>query len=62
MEKLPDVLSGGQAKPHSDTEKGELFKQIGQLKVELDFLQKGNWLARLSRSGNGSTRLIRNSA
>lgn len=40
LEKLPDVFSGGQAKPHSDTEKDELFKQIGQLKVELDFLKK----------------------
>jgi transposase-like protein len=39
---LPDVFSNGreQLQQQADTEKGELYKQIGQLKVELDFLKK----------------------
>jgi transposase len=38
----PDVFSNGhgQLQQQADTEKGELYKQIGQLKVELDFLKK----------------------
>jgi hypothetical protein len=35
----------------SDTEKDELYKQIGQLKVELDFLK--NRRARLNRTPAG---------
>ena len=39
---LPDVFSNGreQLQQQADLEKGELYKQIGQLKVELDFLKK----------------------
>jgi transposase-like protein len=39
---LPDVFGNGreQIRQQSDTEKDELYKQIGQLKVELDFLKK----------------------
>jgi transposase len=39
---LPDVFGNGreQMRQQSDTEKDELYKQIGQLKVELDFLKK----------------------
>jgi len=39
---LPDVFSNGreQLQQQTDLEKGELYKQIGQLKVELDFLKK----------------------
>jgi hypothetical protein len=38
---LPDVLGNGceQIRQQSDTEKDEPYKQIGQLKVELDFLK-----------------------
>src|SRR5437764_2117491 len=37
---LPDVFSNGreQMRQQADTEKDELYKKIGQLKVELDFL------------------------
>ncbi len=39
---LPDVFGNGreQIRQPADAEKDELYKQIGQLKVELDFLQK----------------------
>jgi transposase len=39
---LPDVFGSGreQIRQQADTEKDELYKQIGQLKVELDFLKK----------------------
>src|SRR5262249_47650720 len=39
---LPDVFSNSreQIRQQADAEKDELYKQIGQLKVELDFLKK----------------------
>jgi transposase len=39
---LPDVFGNGreQMRQQADNEKDELYKQIGQLKVELDFLKK----------------------
>ena len=39
---LPDVFGnrGEQMREQADAEKDELYKQIGQLKVELDFLKK----------------------
>ena len=39
---LPDIFGNGRERmrQQSDAEKDELFKQIGQLKVELDFLKK----------------------
>ena len=39
---LPDIFSNGreQVRQQADAEKDELYKQIGQLKVELDFLKK----------------------
>jgi transposase len=39
---LADVFSNGreQVRQQADAEKDELYKQIGQLKVELDFLKK----------------------
>ena len=39
---LPDVFGNGreQMRQQADAEKDELYKQIGQLKVELDFLKK----------------------
>ena len=38
---LPDVFGNGreQMRQQADTEKAELYQQIGQLKVELDFLK-----------------------
>ena len=39
---LPDVFGNGreQMRQQADTEKDELYKKIGQLNVELDFLKK----------------------
>src|ERR1700687_5637088 len=39
---LPDIFGNGreQLRQQADADKDELYKQIGQLKVELDFLQK----------------------
>jgi transposase len=39
---LPDIFGNGreQIRQQADAEKDELYKQIGQLKVELDFLKK----------------------
>lgn len=58
---LPDVFGNGreQLRQEADTEKDELYKQIGQLKVELDFLKKKSWPARWKISANGSIHSIR---
>ena len=42
LEELPDIFPGGRKKrEHSSEElESELYKQIGQLKVELDWLKK----------------------
>lgn len=42
LEQLPEIFSNGreQSRQQTDAEKDELYKQIGQLKVELDFLKK----------------------
>jgi transposase len=50
---LPDIFGNGreQLRQQADTEKDELYKQIGQLKVELDFLK--NLRARLNRTPAG---------
>jgi transposase len=39
---LPDIFGNGreQLRQQADSEKDELYKQIGPLKVELDFLKK----------------------
>jgi transposase len=39
---LPELFSNGRERQRqeADAEKDELYKQIGQLKVELDFLKK----------------------
>ena len=43
---LPDIFGHGreQLRQQSDLEKDELYKQIGQLKVELEFLKKRSGL------------------
>jgi transposase len=42
---LPDVFGNGreQMRQQADAEKDDLYKQIGQMKVELDFLKKKSW-------------------
>src|ERR1700682_2230384 len=54
---LPDVFGNGieQMRQQADADKDELYKQIGQLKVELDFLKKRR--ARLNRTPAGSATL-----
>jgi len=44
---LPDVFGNGREhlRQQADLEKDELYKKIGQLKVELDFLKKRAGLA-----------------
>ena len=46
LEELPDIFSGGRKKREQSTEEleSELYKQIGQLKVELDWLKKKSQL------------------
>lgn len=43
LELLPEIFtpqSTGPTRPATDPEKDELYRQIGQMKVELDFLKK----------------------
>jgi transposase-like protein len=43
LELLPELFTpqaAGSARPGHDPDKDELYRQIGQLKVELDFLKK----------------------
>ena len=46
IESLPELLSNGKRKAEKDGEalQDELYKQIGQLKVELDWLKKKSGL------------------
>ena len=46
IESLPDMLSNNRHKAEKDSEalQDELYKQIGQLKVELDWLKKKSGL------------------
>jgi transposase len=58
---LPDVFGNGcdQMRQQSDAEKDELYKQIGQLKVEVDFLPKKSWTHRLRTAAHKSIPNIR---
>lgn len=40
LEQLPEVFNNGHGKKEANEDRDELFKQIGQMKVELDFLKK----------------------
>ena len=61
---LPDIFGNGreQMRQQADADKDDLYKQIGQLKVELDFLKKKSWPHRLKRNAHGSIHDIRGSA
>ena len=52
LEELPDIYSHGRKKREESNEEleSELYKQIGQLKVELDWLKKKISYVRLKRS------------
>src|SRR6202451_2946989 len=61
---LPDIFGNGreQVRQQSDAEKDELYKQIGQLKVEFGLSQKKSWPHRLKTNGHGSIPLTLASA
>lgn len=40
LEELPESFAGQHVKQQADTEKDEMYQQIGPLNVELDFLKK----------------------
>jgi hypothetical protein len=40
MERMPDMFEHGIKEKPDDVEKEELYKQIGKMKVELDWLKK----------------------
>jgi transposase-like protein len=48
LEQLPEVFSAGRARVEQADEqlKSELYQQIGELKVELDWLKKKSGLSR----------------
>ena len=52
LEQLPQLFTNGRSKAEADTDQlvAELYRQIGQLKVELDWLEKKNATFRLNRS------------
>jgi transposase-like protein len=57
LEALPDGFSSRRARAAQDDEtwQARLYQQIGQLKVELDWLKK-SWRVHVSRDGHGLTR------
>jgi putative transposase len=54
LDALPDIFSSRRGAKHKDEEalKAALYQQIGQLKVELDWLKKKSWSCPLSRSAS----------
>jgi transposase len=57
LEDLPTLFSSGQAKKDKayEEEKDELLKQIGQLKVEVEWLKKKSGILHARRKGGSST-------
>ena len=56
LEELPGIFSSKQAKKDKahEEEKEELFKQIGQLKVEMEWLKKKSGILLSGRKGRAS--------
>ena len=55
IEKLPEILSNHTEKNGNNGSselEAELYRQIGQLKVELDWLKKNSLTLQLARRGN----------
>ena len=52
---IPDAFSGKRKKQDADQQEliDELYKQIGQLKVENDFLKKNHWYFQRRKEKNG---------
>src|ERR1700757_2321675 len=61
IEQLPELFVDGRTKKSATSEAGNdtLYEDIGRLKVELDWLKKKSWHARLSVSGFWWTVVIR---
>ena len=59
LEQLPQLLTNGRSKATSDTDQlvDELYRQIGQLKVELDWLQRKTQLLRWTEATACRTRV-----
>ena len=57
LEELPALFSSKQAKDEKarEEEKEELLKQIGQLKVEVEWLKKKSGILHSRRKGSSST-------
>ena len=51
LENLPVVFENGLRERSSDTETEELYKQIGKMKVELDWLKIKSWPCLLRTDG-----------
>jgi transposase-like protein len=60
LEQLPEVFSERRVRIEKADEdlKAQLYQQIGQLKVKLDWLKKRIWTGQLRPDGNGSNRTI----
>ena len=58
LDQLPELFTNQRSKSTTDSDQlvDELYRQIGQLKVELDWLQKKNATAPLSRNDNSLKR------
>jgi len=55
IEKLPEILSNSNGKNRKNSSsdlEAELYRQIGQLKVELDWLKKNSLTLQSMRRGN----------
>ena len=56
IEKLPEILSSSSGKDKNNNNsselEAELYRQIGQLKVELDWLKKNSLKLQLMKRGN----------
>ena len=51
LDELPGIFSNRRERDQRDSEalQAELYRQIGQLKVELDWLKKKSWTYRLKK-------------
>ena len=59
QEELPGIFAQRRNGKEEEELPAALSQQIGQLKVELDWVKK-SWTGQLSRSGSGSSRGTRN--
>ena len=64
VSQLSEIFSNGRARDDAAEEelRNQLYQQIGQLKVELDWLKKKIWTVISRNGGNGSNPIISTSA